>query len=93
MPAEFSTLLIFPFGRYRHGCDPPIPQTPSSSLPFASKFHHSPFVGLSDFLAFSFISQRLSGIEPFLTSLRHTVVTHQNCLVRPNRSFVAERNT
>jgi hypothetical protein len=93
MPAEFFALLLDPFGRYRHGCDPPAPHTPTSSLPLASGFDFSHRVGLSDFSTFFFISQRLSAIEPFLPSLRLTGATHQNRLVFQNRSFVAERNT
>lgn len=92
IPAASLALLLDPFGRYRHGCDPPIPHTLTSALPLASAFDFSHGVGLSDFSTFPFISQRLSAIEPFLTSLRLTGTTHQNYLVLQNRNFIAERN-
>ena len=95
MVAEFSSLLFRPIclsRRYRDRGDPLESRTPSSSFPLVFRLEHSSFGRLSDFLAFSSISQRLSAIEPFFNSFRHTLEPHQKYLEPPNTGFETERN-
>lgn len=89
MPAVFSTLPFCPFGRYRHGCDPPDSLTLISSLPWAFDCDPSSFARPSDFLTFSLHSQQLSGVEPFVQPFRHTGI-HQKFLEPPNLGFKKE---
>lgn len=96
MPAEFFALLLSPFGRFSYGCDP-LDQLPLPSFfPIELEGEQSPLVCLSNFFTIgitsTFISQRLYKFKPFLNSLRHTATTPQKCLVRPDKSFVTERN-
>ncbi len=89
MPAVFSTLLFCPFGRYRHGCDPPASLPLMSSHPSAFNCDQSSFARPSDFLTFSLTSQQLSGFEPFVQPFRHTSI-HQRFLEPPDPGFRKE---
>lgn len=66
MPAGFLALLLGPFGRYRHGCDPPNQVTRFSFLPSAYNGKPLPLSGPSNIVALPHISPQLKGIEPFL---------------------------
>lgn len=74
MPAELIVLLVrpfSPFGRYRHGCDPPALSTHFSFLQRA--LNDDPSAGCP-FIRFppSIFLQRRRNIEPFFQFLRHT---------------------
>jgi hypothetical protein len=73
MPAGNFPLLFGPFGRYRHGCDPPNQLAGFFSLPTAFDQSYS-FRGFpAGLFAFSVISRKLRLLEPFSQLVRHTI--------------------
>ncbi len=73
MLTEHLLFLFCPFGRYRHGCDPPKGITRASSLLTVPHYHTSSLAPLSDFFPFAFLSRQLNGNEPLLNPFRQTV--------------------
>jgi len=76
MPAESLALLLrpfCPFGRYRHGFDPPGQLTRFSFLPCAFACEHFPLDRPSSFFTLSLLSQQLNVLEPFLNPFRPTI--------------------
>jgi hypothetical protein len=74
MPARFYTFVLCPFGRYRHGFDPPNRPTRYSFFPPGFDFNHSSLACPSNFFTLSIISQRLLVIEPFIKGFRLTTI-------------------
>lgn len=92
MPAGFLALLLGPFGRYRHGCDPPGRCLPFSFLPLSLDGEPFPLACPSNFFTLSPITQQLSIFEPSLNRVRHTLATQQKYLEPPNMAIEAEGN-
>lgn len=78
MPAGNFPLLFGPFGQYRHGCDPPGQLAGFCSLPTAFDQSNLPRGFPAGLFAFSFISQRLRVLEPFIHPLRHTSIPRKS---------------
>lgn len=77
MPAGFLALLLGPFGRYRHGCDPPERCLPFSFLPLSLDGEDFPLDRPTSFLTLPLLSQQLSVLEPSIHPFRHTISTAQ----------------
>jgi hypothetical protein len=72
MPAEYFAVPLGPFGRYRHGCDPPKRHLRLSFLSWILDCEHVPLACHFNFFPLSIISQRLLVIEPFVNGFRRT---------------------
>ena len=83
--------LFGPFRRYRHGDDSPEPFILFSPLSPPFECDPSPLADLPDFLTFFLISPQLSGVEPFFSSFRHTIIIHQRSLEAPYRRVGKKR--
>ncbi len=62
---KFLSFPLYPFGRYRHGCDPPVQESKLSFLAASFDNPHVVLNSLSVFRIFFSPSQSFFSFEPF----------------------------